>query len=262
VKRLSGWRRIADAMWQPPDDPQVYGTLEVDATAIQAHLASVRQRGEHCTVTHVVGKALAHAIAAVPDINVRLVGGYAIPRRSVDVFFITAVEGGRDLSGVKIENADRKPLTEIAKELTARATRQKSGEDPDLARSKRSMQLLPKAVLRRALRVSAFLAGDLAKSLEPLGLKDTPFGSAMVTSVGMFGLPMGFAPISWMYKVPILILVGEITDKPVVESGAVVIRPMLPICATIDHRYADGWHISKLLVPFKAYLADPAAFEG
>lgn len=261
MKRLSGWRRIADAMWRPPDDPQVYGSLEVDATAIRAHLAALRDRGDRVTVTHVVGKALAHAIASVPDINVRLVGGYAIPRSSVDIFFITAVEGGRDLSGVKIEQADQKPLADIAKELQARATQQKSGQDPDLARSKRSMQLLPKAVLRRALRVSAFLAGDLAQSLEPLGLKDTPFGSAMVTSVGMFGLPMGFAPISWMYKVPILILVGEITDKPIAENGVVVIRPMLPICATIDHRYADGWHISRLLGPFKAYLADPAAFE-
>lgn len=261
MKRLSGWRRIADAMWRPPDDPQVYGALELDATALRAYVAMLRERGQRVTVTHVVGKALARAITTVPDINVRLVGGYALPRRSVDVFFITAVEGGRDLSGVKIEDADRKPVVDIASELSARAARQKSGDDPDLARSKRSMALLPKAVLRGALRLSAFLAGDLAQSLEPLGLKDTPFGSAIVTSVGMFGLPMGFAPISWMYKVPILILVGEITDKPVVEAGAVVVRPMLPICATIDHRYADGWHISKLLVPFKAYLADPGAFE-
>jgi pyruvate dehydrogenase E2 component (dihydrolipoamide acetyltransferase) len=47
----------------------------------------------------------------------------------------------------------------------------------------------------------------------------------------------------------------------VVEAGQIVIRPMLPICATIDHRYADGWHISKLLGPFKQYLASPASFE-
>jgi chloramphenicol O-acetyltransferase len=36
---------------------------------------------------------------------------------------------------------------------------------------------------------------------------------------------------------------------------------MLPIGATFDHRYADAWHIAKLLEPFRAYLADPRAFE-
>ena len=35
----------------------------------------------------------------------------------------------------------------------------------------------------------------------------------------------------------------------------------MPITATIDHRYADGWHISQMLRPFRAYLESPAAFE-
>jgi hypothetical protein len=59
----------------------------------------------------------------------------------------------------------------------------------------------------------------------------------------------------------LLLLVGEIADKPVVVDGRVEIRPILPITATIDHRYADGWHISQLLKPFRAYLADPSPFE-
>jgi chloramphenicol O-acetyltransferase len=36
---------------------------------------------------------------------------------------------------------------------------------------------------------------------------------------------------------------------------------MLPVCATIDHRYADGWHVARLLEPFKEYLASPGKFE-
>jgi pyruvate dehydrogenase E2 component (dihydrolipoamide acetyltransferase) len=64
-----------------------------------------------------------------------------------------------------------------------------------------------------------------------------------------------------MYDVPLLLLVGEITERPVVEAGAVVARPILPITATIDHRYADGWHVSRALIAFREYLADPSAFE-
>jgi hypothetical protein len=29
--RVLGWRRIASAMWSPPDDPQIFGALDVDA---------------------------------------------------------------------------------------------------------------------------------------------------------------------------------------------------------------------------------------
>ncbi|MFO0615408.1 MAG: 2-oxo acid dehydrogenase subunit E2 [Polyangiaceae bacterium] len=260
-ERLRGWRRIADAMWHGPDDPQIYGSLDVDATALSAHLAAERAAGHPITVTHLVGRALAIALAEVPEVNVRLVGGYAIPRESVDVFFITSVAAGRELSGVKIANADRKSARDVARELTDRAKRLRAGDDPDLAKSKALLERLPKAMLRVALRVSAFVAGERAHSIPSLGLRASPFGSAIVTSVGMFGLPSGFAPISWMYNVPVLVLVGEITEKPVAIDGAVHVRPIVPICATFDHRYVDGWHVSKLLVAFRSYLAAPSSHE-
>ena len=44
-------------------------------------------------------------------------------------------------------------------------------------------------------------------------------------------------------------------------DGRVEVRPVLPLTATIDHRYADGWHISQLIRPFKVYLNDPATYE-
>jgi len=87
------------------------------------------------------------------------------------------------------------------------------------------------------------------------------FASAMITSIGMFGIPQGFAPLARFYKMPLLVLVGEIHDKPVAIDGRVEVRPVLPLTATIDHRYADGWHISNLIRPLKAYLNDPASYE-
>ena len=72
---------------------------------------------------------------------------------------------------------------------------------------------------------------------------------------------MGFAPLAWMYRVPLLILVGELTDKAIVIDKKVEVRPILPITATIDHRYVDGAQLGKALKTFRAYLADPASFE-
>ncbi len=259
--RLTGWRKIASALWDAPSDPQIYGALDVDATAMLAFIASARARGEHVTATHLVGRAVAHALLEVPDLNVRLVGDRAIDRESIDVFFITSVAGGRDLTGVKVVSADRKSAVEISRELDQRSRRMKAGQDADFARSKGTMEGLPRALLRPALRFSAWLAGDRARGIRALGLKASPFGSAMVTSVGMFGLPMGFAPLAWMYRVPLLVLAGEIADKPVAVAGRVEVRPVVPITATIDHRYVDGAQLGDALRAFRAYLASPTSFE-
>jgi pyruvate dehydrogenase E2 component (dihydrolipoamide acetyltransferase) len=261
MAKLAGWRKIASAMWGPPDDPQIYGAMEFDATPMQALIERARAAGHRITVTHLVGRSIALALQAVPDFNMRIYGSKMIPRESVDIFYIAAVEGGRSLSGVRVDNADQKSVFEIASELSARAGRMKAGDDPEFAKTKSMMDALPRRALKASMRFAAWTAGDRNKSIKALGVKANPFGSAMVTSVGMFGLPQGFAPLARFYRMPLLVLVGEITDKPVAIDGKVKIKPMLPLTATIDHRYADGWHISQLLKPFRAYLNDPAAFE-
>lgn len=260
-KRLTGWRHVADAMWRAPTDPQIFGGLELDARPITSYIEAARAAGHRVTPTHLVGRAVAHALAEVPDLNVRLRGGRAYPRASIDVFFITAIAGGRDLSGVKIEDASGKSAVAVAEELSRRATAMKRGTDREFARTKRLMDALPARLLPAALRLTAFLTERLAIDLPALALRRSPFGSAMVSSVGMFGLPHGFAPLAWMYDVPLLVLAGELTQRAVVEHGAVVAREVLPITATIDHRYADGWHLARALAAFRAYLADPAAHE-
>jgi pyruvate dehydrogenase E2 component (dihydrolipoamide acetyltransferase) len=261
MAKLAGWRKIASAMWGPPDDPQVYGMLEFDATPMRAYIERARAAGLKVSPTHFVGRALAVALHEVPDFNVRVVGGRVIPRETVDVFFIAAVEGGRELSGVKVERTDEKSVLEVATELSARAGRMKQGDDPEFAKTKKNIAGMPRRLLRPSMKLSAYIAGDRNRGIKALGVKASPFGSAMVTSIGMFGIPQGFAPLARFYRVPLLVLVGEITDKPVAIDGRVEVRPMLPLTATIDHRYADGWHISQLLKPFKAYLEDPSAFE-
>jgi pyruvate dehydrogenase E2 component (dihydrolipoamide acetyltransferase) len=261
MSRLTGWRRVADALWRAPNDPQIYGHLEIDAAALLRFEEQARAAGHHVTPTHIVGRALGHVLKEVPDLNVRLRGGEAVARPTIDVFFITAVHGGHDLSGVKVVAVPSKPAVAIAEELDRRASEMKAGRDADFARSKRLMDLLPMPLLRVAVRLTAFATNDLQLDLPPLGLHPSPFGSAMITSVGMFGIPQGFAPLTWMYDVPILVLVGEIGERPVAVDGRVEVRRVLPLSVSIDHRYVDGWHLSHAMRAFQGYLAAPERFE-
>lgn len=261
--RMEGWRRLTAAAWKHPSDPQIFGDLEVDAEALRAYLADVRAAtGVRVTVTHLVGKALAVALHEHPDLNRRIVGGRFVPRESVDIFFVVAAESAGDLSGVKVRHADEKPVVEIARELSERAARIRGGDDSEYAASKRLLGATPLWLLRRALRFTAWLTSDHDVDLRRLGLPRQTFGSAMVTSVGMFGIRHAYGPLAPSYRIPFLALVSEIADRPVVRDGQVVARPVLAIMATLDHRYLDGAQAAALARSVTAYLEDPRAHEG
>jgi hypothetical protein len=261
--KASGWRRMALAAWQRPSDPQIYGDFELDARRLLSFIETVRATtGVHVTVTHLVGRAVAVALAEHPDLNARLDHGRFVPRDSVDVFFVVAVEGGRDLSGVKVTHADRKSVVEIAEELSRRAARIRSGSDGEFGKGKQLLDSTPVPLLRVALGLAAWLTGDKNIDLRRVGLPRQVFGSAMVSSVSMFGVRHAYGPLSPFYRVPLLALVSEVETKPVVaEGGEIVARPLLTVTATIDHRYYDGSHAARLARSVRAYLGDPEAFE-
>ena len=101
---------------------------------------------------------------------------------------VGAAERGAELSGVKVENADRKSVVEIAEELGRRSARIRSGEDPEFGKTKRMLAATPLAVLKRSLAVAAWLTVDHDLDLKRWGLPRQAFGSVMISSVGMFGI--------------------------------------------------------------------------
>lgn len=260
--RIHGWRKLAGSSWGAPRDPQFTGDLEVDAADLLAYAETLRKEtGEHVTVTHLAGKAVAHALRRVPAMNVRLAMGREYPRESVDVFFIVSTEGGSELSGVKVSHADEKSAVEIARQLEQDVTAIDEGRDADFGRAKKLLTLLPPRILHGALGLSAWLTSDLNLDLPALGMRRQAFGGAMVTSVGMWGISHAYSPLAHYYRVPVLVLVGAVAPKPVAVSGKVVVRPMLNLTATFDHRYVDGFQAASFAHAVEEYLAHPELFE-
>lgn len=255
---VQGWRKIASATWGRPNDPQIYGDLEVDATRLLEFIEQARAATSvHVTVTHVVGKALARGLAEQPD----LLGGRRGAEASVEIFFVVALGEGKELSGVKVADADRKSLVEIAEELVRRAARVRSGGESEMGMPKRLLAVTPVWLLRVLLRSASWLTGERGIDLTRLGLLRRAFGSAMVSSVGMFGVQKAYGPLAALYRIPVLALVSEVMQKPVVIDDRVEARPILTVTATMDHRYLDGAHAAALARSVRAYLEDPARFE-
>jgi pyruvate/2-oxoglutarate dehydrogenase complex dihydrolipoamide acyltransferase (E2) component len=258
-RKLSSWRSISLHAWGKPRDPTVYGNLEIDAShALEYVRAQSDASGAKVTLTHLVGKAIADAIATRPDVNAVIRRGRTIYERdSIDVFFQVAFEGGEDLSGAKIQNADRKSLLQIASELTDRAQRIRTHGDEQLTEKRAFITRLPSPLRGLALRAAEYLDYDMGLDLSRLGVPHDAFGSAMVTNVGMFGLPQGFAPLVPFSRVPIVLTLGAVEKRARVVADAIEIRPVLPIGATIDHRLLDGYQIGRIAQRFRAILEDP-----
>jgi pyruvate dehydrogenase E2 component (dihydrolipoamide acetyltransferase) len=264
--RVSSWRRLAAASWRPADDPTIYGTLSIDATKVLEYLGRPRLRAHHVTVTHLVTKAVADTLARHPECNAFVRNGRIYVRDDVEVFVLVAVppigEAGRhdleaDLTGVKICRANEKTVIEIADEVAAAATGMRRGRDPALASVKRMLSVVPPVLLKPALRLISRVQYDINLDLSRFGIPRDPFGGAFVTSVGMLGIERAFAPIVPMTRLSVNVAVGRIADAPVAENGSVVVRPMLPLTATFDHRTIDGYHAGRLADTFTAFLRDP-----
>lgn len=252
------WRRIAVNAWAPPRESTIHGTLEIDASAALDYISRKRhETGTRITVTHLVAKAVALAIAKMPEANGIVARGKLWVRDSVDIFLQVALDGGRSLSGATIRQADRKRVEEIASELEEKVARIRAHEDRTIEKATNTLARVPDRLLGPLMRFLSWLQYDHDLDLRWLGVEKDTFGSAMVTNVGMFGLQQGFAPVFPLGRTSIVVLVGEVTQKPVVVDGQVVVRPIVGLNATIDHRVVDGYHLGVLAASVREALAKP-----
>ena len=119
------------------------------------------------------------------------------------------------------------------------------------------MKHLSSGMIAKILNFMSFLNYSLNLWSPKLGTPRDSLGSAMVTSVGAMGVEYGFAPLVPYARCPMVMAVGKITEKAVVENGVIVVKSMLPISVTLDHRHVDGFGASKMLNGFLNFLKQP-----
>ena len=81
-------------------------------------------------------------------------------------------------------------------------------------------------------------------------------GTFTITNGGVFGSLLS-TPI---LNLPQTAIMGmhKIQERPVAENGEVVIRPMMYLALSYDHRMIDGKEAVQFLVTIKELLEDPA----
>jgi hypothetical protein len=192
------WRKMAVVNWGDAVDPQVYARAEADmGKALEYAWKESQRAGVQITPTHLVLRAVALCLKKHPDAHAVIRWNRVYLRKRVNVFCHVLIPGKKpDLSGVILRDADTKDMVAIARELREKVKAVRKGTDAELARSRRMLDRIPSFLYRIVLRLVCFLQYTLNLNLTRLGIPQDPFGGAAVTSVGSFGIPEAFAPLS------------------------------------------------------------------
>ena len=267
VRHTSSWRRIAPLVWGNPGDPSIYGIIDVDITKALPYLERRgRESGSKLTLTHLVTMAVALTFRRYPECNAYVRWGRIYQRRDVDLFVLVATNAATnaqqrdraaDLTGVRLPTTDTMSLDSIAAELQRRVSQLKSGRDAAIGPLKTALRTFPSPIARFGLQLVTWLQYGLNLDLSWLGVPRDTFGSAIISSMGMFGIKYGFAPLVPSMRLSCLIGIGRAEERAVVVDGSVVVRTILPLTATLDHRVIDGYQAGRFATTLTEFLTDP-----
>jgi pyruvate dehydrogenase E2 component (dihydrolipoamide acetyltransferase) len=85
---------------------------------------------------------------------------------------------------------------------------------------------------------------------------DLEGGTFTISNLGMFGVEQFIAVLNPPQAA--ILAVGATVDRPVAVDGDVVVRPMMTVTLTVDHRGVDGAPAAEFLRTVKTFLEDPA----
>jgi pyruvate/2-oxoglutarate dehydrogenase complex dihydrolipoamide acyltransferase (E2) component len=251
------WRVTSAAIYTTPTDSRVYGTLDIDVTDAKQFMKEKREAGVKITMVHLATAVLARAVAFdVPEMNCFIRRGSVVGRKRLDVMVPVAM-GGEGVTSVIVRDAHARTVTSIAEEISGKAQRARGGEETKAAQNKYLLNRIPWPLRRPAFRFLKWITVDMGVEIRALGLSANSFGSFVVSDIGSHGLATGMTSLMPAAKVPAVIVLGKVEEKPVVRNGEIVIRTILPLTGTFDHRIVDGAQIGKLARGIKRNFRKP-----
>ena len=210
-------RRLQQSMQTAP---HFYVTVSIETNKLGEVRASINEYAaalaEPIKVSYndLIVKAVALALAHMPEVNVSFDGEQLLFKSHINVGFAVALESGLIVPVVR--DADRRGVLDIARESRR------------LAEAARTGKLKP---------------------------EEFSGGTFTVSNLGMFDVEEFTAVINPPESA--ILAVGSSVPTPVVREGQVVVRDMMKVTLSVDHRALDGATAARFLQEFKRLLENP-----
>lgn len=200
--------------------PHLYFTQKVDLERLLDIRRQVNESQEKKTsVTDFIAKAVIQALIKYPDVNASLVDGNIVKYKSVNLGIAVAAPGGLIVPNIK--NSQKMSVVEISS-----------------------------------------ISGELFEKARNGKLKTDEYtgGTFTISNLGMFGIE-NFTAIINPPEAAILSISSTKDEVIVINDGKgnkeMVIRPMMNICLSVDHRLIDGLLAAQFVTEIKKKLENP-----
>ncbi len=238
------------------------GYFDIDVNDVVEYIARKRAEGVRLTITHFTAAAVSRALYEdIPDINCYVKRGKIVYREDANVCVSISVEGGKGMSAYVIPKTQELSATQISKLIREKAAEKRAGKESGGFGAKDTIGRIPWPLRRPVFRLIKWILFELGLPIPFLKLPKDPFGSTMLTNIGVFGLEYGSVALFPIGKLPFVITMGALKQKPTVRDGEIVIRWFLPVSGTFDHRIVDGAQIGELANGVVKHLSDPEALD-
>ncbi len=255
------WRKVSAAIYKKPQDGKIFGSVEIDVTELEAFITQKRKEGLKITLTHIFTLAVARGIKdEVPELNCFVRRGSIIHRNQVDAM-VSVLLKDDEMGSVRVENVDQMNLTQLSESLSDGIKQSRSGDEDKTMQMKGKMARIPWPFRRLVFNIIKALTIKWGVSIPAMGLTANNFGSYVITNIGVVGLDAGFPSLFPISNVSFVFVMGNVSKKAVVINDEVVIRRMITISSTMDHRIVDAVHGGKLFKFVKQIVRDPSVLE-
>ncbi len=204
---------------------QLTTTCDIDMSELirirNSFMAKEEEIGVRISFTDLLVFILSRVLKEQPRMNSSLIDNRVILWEDINIGVAVAVELSEMETGLIVpvtRNTDQKSLLTISREIKA------------LTKRARAMQLLP---------------------------DDLGGGTFTITNFGVFGV--GYSITTPVINQPeaAILGTGAVVDRAVVREGQIVVRPIMPLSLTFDHRLLDGAPIGKFFKRLQELLENP-----
>jgi pyruvate dehydrogenase E2 component (dihydrolipoamide acetyltransferase) len=166
------------------------------------------------------------------------------------------------MGSVKVENADQLTTAEISEEIGKNIANSRKGNENDTMQSKSLLAKLPWPFRNWLFKIYKIITINWGISVPGIGLDSNSFGSYIVSNIGTVGLDTGFASLLPSSNISFVFVLGSVNKKPVVVNDEIVIRRVMLMASTLDHRVVDGSHGGLLFRFIKQIAKKPEILDS
>jgi pyruvate dehydrogenase E2 component (dihydrolipoamide acetyltransferase) len=257
----SNWRKVASTIYKKPTDSKIFGIVELDVTELEKYVAQKRKEGIKTTLTYLITLIIGRAIRQeVPELNTYVKRGKIVQREQVDATVSVLLPGGQ-MGSVKVENADQLTTAEISENIGNNIANSRKGKENDEMQSKSLLAKLPWPFRNWLFKIYQSVTIKWGISMPVIGLDSNSFGSYIISNIGTVGLDTGFGSLLPSSNISFVFVLGSINKKPIVVNDEVVVRRVMLLSSTLDHRVVDGSHGGRLFRYIKQVAKNPEILD-